>query len=77
MTPQAGLILRLIAYLIELISMVGLVFAARQRVEPRRFAGLDQRQWSAGLALGLTLWVISTAIIYWPRKKKKWDGLQE
>ncbi|WP_406697292.1 hypothetical protein V5E97_00480 [Singulisphaera sp. Ch08] len=70
MIPQTGLILRLIAYLIELISMVGLVLASRQPVEPRLFAGLDQRQWSTGLALGLFLWVISTAIIHWPRKKQ-------
>jgi hypothetical protein len=76
MTRQAGLILRLIAYLFEMISMVGLVMAARQPVEPRLFAGLDQRQWSVGLALGLILWVISTAIIHWPRKKK-WPGVPD
>ncbi|SIO66740.1 hypothetical protein SAMN05444166_8202 [Singulisphaera sp. GP187] len=69
MTPQTGLKLRLVAYLIEAISMIGLVFASRQRVEPRLFAGLDPRQWSAGLAFGLVLWIISTAIIQWPRKK--------
>jgi len=50
--------------------MIGLVLAGRQPVEPRRFAGLDQRQWSVGLAIGLALWVISTAIVYWPRGKK-------
>ncbi|AGA25409.1 hypothetical protein [Singulisphaera acidiphila] len=71
MTRQAGLILRLIAYLVEMISMIGLVLASRQRVEPRLFAGLDPRQWSVGLAIGLFLWAISTAIIHWPRKKKR------
>jgi hypothetical protein len=69
MTPQIGRTLRLIAYLLEAISMIGLVLASRQPIEPRRFAGLDQRQWSFGLALGLCLWVISTAILYWPRKR--------
>lgn len=76
MTPHIGRTLRLIAYLVEAISMIGLVLVARQRVEPQRFAGLDQRQWSISLALGLTLWVVSTAIIYWPRKTKKPGELQ-
>lgn len=71
MTRQAGLILRLIAYLFEMISMIGLVIASRQPVEPRRFAGLDPGQWSVGLALGLLLWVISTVIIHWPRPKPR------
>jgi hypothetical protein len=70
MKPETSRVVRRIAYLIEAVCMFGLLSIARRPMEPRRFAGLELRQWlSAGLALGLTLWVVGTVTLYWPRKK--------
>jgi len=68
MTKATGQKIRLVAYVVEAIAMVGLLSASRQTVEPRRFAGLDPGQWSLALATGLALWILGTLIFYWPRK---------
>ena len=70
MLVETGRLLRRLAYMIEAVCMIGLLSIARGRVDLKPVAGFDQRQWlSAGLALGISLWVIGTAIVYWPREK--------
>ena len=72
MRPETGRMLRRIAYVLEAVSMLGLLSIARRGGEPGRFAGLAAAQWlSAGLALGLSLWVVGTTILYWPRKRTR------
>ena len=67
--PATGRVVRRFAYLIEAVCMFGLLSIARDRVALRSIAGVELRHWlSAGLALGITLWIVGTAALYWPRK---------
>jgi len=69
MRPETGRVIRRFAYLIEAVCMFGLLSIARDRVAVKSIAGVEVRHWlSAGLALGITLWIVGTAALYWPRK---------
>lgn len=70
MTRETGRVVRRIAYLIEAGCMLGLISIRRQGAEPGQFAGIDLTRWlTGGLALGLSLWAVGTATLYWPRRK--------
>jgi len=70
MRPETGRVIRRFAYLIEALCMFGLLSVARDRVAVRSIAGIELRHLlSAGLAVGITLWIVGTAVLYWPRKK--------
>ena len=62
--------IRCLGLAIEAVCLLGLLTIVREKIEPRRFLGIDQSQaLMAGMAIGFALWVVGMASYYWPKRK--------